>query len=271
MDRIKDKYEIILGFLAVVISFAAFKDSLGKISIDLGFLKFSLADYFLVVVSGFLLSIYLYTIESVLNKTKLGNWKGFNYILLIAYTIFVAFLFSPIPIGIVYLVKLSLPMLIKHIEVINSVLTIISFIVGIVLSYLSNRLSKKVLKAKKNQEINEIEEKEITDLDLARNLFKSEYYSQTILEASKILELHLTKLITRTNNRVRKNNFRELLDTSLKLGFIDQSDYSQVQKVRKMRNDSAHLVIEFSKEQAEESLNIVEELIKKSAANKSYM
>jgi hypothetical protein len=37
MDKLKDKYEIILVFLTLVISFSAFKDKLLKITLPLGY------------------------------------------------------------------------------------------------------------------------------------------------------------------------------------------------------------------------------------------
>jgi len=81
MEKIKNKFEIILGFVTLIISLSAFKNELSQISIDLGFKTITLAEYFLYSVIGFSISLYLYIFEIVARDTKIGKWKLFDYLL----------------------------------------------------------------------------------------------------------------------------------------------------------------------------------------------
>ncbi|GET33181.1 hypothetical protein PbJCM13498_20440 [Prolixibacter bellariivorans] len=268
MEKLKDKYEILIGFITIVISFSAFKDELKAITIDLGFVDFNLSQYFFVIVIGFLFSIYLYTVESVLNKTRLGNWKGFNYVILIAYTIFVLILFSPFIIGLSYLGK-NLINSIGNLRGTSNILSvIISIILTLISSFFSGYFSHRVLKARKDKAIEELEEEEIKDLDTARKLYTDGYFSQSILEAFKVLEVHLYRMISKSDLRVRRFHFQDLIEGAMKLEVIEEKDIPFIQDIRGMRNSAAHRDVAFTKEQAEKTIDFISDLIEKSGSKK---
>ena len=94
--KIKEKYEIILGFVTLVVSLSAFKDELAKVTLNLGYTEISLATYFLYLVYGFCVCLYFYIIERVAQDTKIGNWKIFDYMIQFAFFLFVLILLTPI-------------------------------------------------------------------------------------------------------------------------------------------------------------------------------
>ena len=81
MEKFKGKYEIIFGFVTLVVSLSAFKEELSKFNLDLGFTSLSLAHLFLYCVFGFCLCLYFYTVEFVVRETKIGHWKIFDYLI----------------------------------------------------------------------------------------------------------------------------------------------------------------------------------------------
>lgn len=268
MEKFKDKYEILIGFITIVISFSVFKEDFQDIVVNLGFIDFNLSQYFFVIVIGFLLSIYLYTVEGVLSKTKLGNWNGFNYVILIAYTIFVIILFSPFIIGLSYLGNIlisSIGKMKKSYQIVSNLITLMISLISLILSVF---YSNKVLKSKKEKAIEDLEEEEIRDLDTARKLYTDGYYSQSILEAFKVLEVHLYKMISKKNIRVRRFKFNDLFNGAIKSGIIKEDEVPFIQEIRIMRNTAAHNDIEFNKDQAKKAIDFINRLIERSDYNK---
>lgn len=95
-QTIKNKYEAIFGFVTIVISLSAFKDELAKVSVDLHFIKFNLAEYFLWVIYAFCLCLYLYVMEHRVRETAIGSWKFFDWMTRLGFFIFVLALSSPV-------------------------------------------------------------------------------------------------------------------------------------------------------------------------------
>jgi len=71
MDKIKNKYEIILGFVTLIVSLSAFKNELSGISFNLGYLTINSDEYFLYCVLGFSVCLYLYILEQVIRDTRI--------------------------------------------------------------------------------------------------------------------------------------------------------------------------------------------------------
>jgi hypothetical protein len=107
------------------------------------------------------------------------------------------------------------------------------------------------------------EESEIKGLGIANKLFKDGYYSHSILESYKVLETHLYKTITAKNIRVSKFRYSDLINISLKENIINNEDLKNIENLRKMRNISAHTDQNNTKQQAENSLEFVKQLLKR--------
>ena len=71
MDRQKERYQLVIGFVAIVISLSAFKDQLDKVKLNLGFASLTLSDYLLSLTLGFVLVVYIYTIPFLFITTKI--------------------------------------------------------------------------------------------------------------------------------------------------------------------------------------------------------
>jgi len=263
MEKIKNKFEIILGFVTLIISLSAFKDELSLINIDLGFKTITLAEYFLYSVIGFSISLYLYIFEIVVRDTKIGKWKFFDYTLKIAYSLFALIILSPILI-IIYVILYQLNMQLEENETFTKILMIVLRITLLIVTILySVFAAKRYIIERKIKLQEQAEESEIKGLDNANKLFKDGYYSHSILESYKILETHLYKIVTAKDIRVSKFRFSDLIKISLEEKIITDEDLKNIENLRNMRNISAHTDQNHTKQQAESSLEFVKQLLKR--------
>lgn len=268
MEKIKNKFEIILGFVTLIVSLSAFKDELKEIHLRLGYITINASTYFLYCVYGFSLCLYFYIMETVFRDTKIGSWKIWDYIVQLAFIIFVFILITPIFISINILIykgvnllprsednKINFSIIGQILEGLGVILTpIFSFIIAIRL-YRENR--------RRNSEQNE--EIELRQLDISTKLFTDGYYSQSVLESFKVLENHLINELDKKNIRSPRTNFNKLLDFAIKANIVELTDIPIIKDLRQMRNVAAHSNSDYTRYQAEKALNYVRELLNKSS------
>lgn len=263
MDKIKGKYEVILGFVTLVISLSAFKDELSNVILNLGFFNLSLSNFLLYVVYGFSICLYLYIIEKFLRDTKIGSWKIFDYILKFAYFLFIFILLSPLLI-ILNLISLQIYLSVSlNLEALNRVLFIIMVITSI-LAFISSAVTSQLffsLLRRKNKE--EVEEQEIKELYNAKKLFEDSYYSHSLLETFKALESHLYKKLIEKEIRVQRHKINDIINLALKENIIEQKDITAINKIREMRNIAAHSDSNNTKKEANDALDFLKNLIKR--------
>ncbi|SIN77685.1 hypothetical protein [Chitinophaga niabensis] len=262
MDKIKNKYEIILGFAAVFISLSAFKDELKNILVDLGWLQFTLADYFLVVVLSFSCSLYLYVIEHMASDTKFGSKKLFVFLPYAAYFIFIITLCTPVAIvlnWVIYkLFNSESEKAASSKDVVAPAIGIIMSMVAIVISYYVTKWNAHFQRLKIAYAI---ELQKIRHLESASRLFQDGYFSHSILEALKVLEGHLYKKLFEKKIHVSRNRFNDLIRHALQQNIITELDIPAINQIKEMRNSAAHSDVAHNKEQAQFALDFVRELI----------
>lgn len=262
MENFKNKYEIILGFVTLIVSFSAFKDELSKINLQLGYTTISLSEYFLIVVCGFGVCLYFYIIDKIFQDTKIGSWKLFDYLIRFAYFIFVIILLTPIFLVVnvtfykFYLYSSKSNQVEIWYEIALGLTTLINIIGAITFSM---RLYRK----EQQQQAEKLEEKEIKELDNANKLFEDGYYSHSVLETFKVLESHLLKKLKQKDVRVSPNRALDLINAALKYEIISQNDLPEIHQIREMRNATAHSDISFTKDRAEFALKFIKELLKR--------
>lgn len=264
MESIKNKYEIILGFVTLIISLSAFKDELSNISIETGLINFTLSDFLLWIIIGFSICLYLYVVEKICKDTKIGHWKIFNVIIYTAYFLFTSILITPILIGIgigLYFLYKLLPVDFNYIiHFLHFTLTITTALTITIILHFSSRffVNQRNLKLQ-----DDIEIQEIKDLDNAIKFFNDGYYSHSVLESYKVLEAHLFKKLIAKQIRIAKHRFNDLIQLSLKENIINQGDLPSINDIKEMRNTAAHSDSQHTKKQAELALEYVKKLIKK--------
>lgn len=264
MDKIKNKYEIILGFVTLVISLSAFKEELAKVVLELGYSTITLADYFLWIVYGLSICLYFYILEKIVSDTRIGNWKVFDLILRLAYFLFVFVLLTPILIVLnILFFKLYVILTFQITEPNHTIQNVLHLLTGVIGTILAELISSRLIQEKKRKAKEEIEEQEIKELDSATKLFNDGYYSHSVLESFKVLETHLFKMLTDKNVRVQRYNQKDLIQFSLKEGIISEADMPSINDIRAMRNIAAHSDSEHTKQQANFALKFVRGLLKR--------
>ncbi len=265
-ENFRDRYEFVISFIAVIVSFGAFKEELQAFFIDIGFFNFNLSQYFLFVVIGFSASFYLYSIERVFSKTVVGNWKIFNYIIISAYSIFVLLLFSPVIIILSYLATLLVTSFNKiPSTLLENIITTLLIIISCGAGGASIIIAIKYFRNKRERTIEELEEQELEELDLASRLYHDGYFSQAILETFKTLELHLYKVLNQHNLRAQKQHFNRILRYAQEHNILQESDVQKISEIKKMRNGAIHVEKSFTKEQAENVLHFTKDFIKRTS------
>lgn len=268
---IKGKYEPILGFVTLVISLSAFKDELSKVTVNLEFTSFTLANYFLWIVYAFSFCLYLYIIEHMVRDTAVGSWKIFDWLTRIGFFIFIAALSSPVLISLIRMsvilfgiISVPLSHIIKTINIDKAkipYLDYFSVLISVIAGALSATLSEKLYKLFKISKQETAEKEEIVALDIARKLFKDDYFSQSLLEAYKALSLHLYRKLLEKNITISPSRADELFRISLREGLINQQDQSLIADMRGIRNATAHTNIGTTEVFARRAIDYVGELI----------
>ncbi len=98
----KIKFELLIGFLSLIISLSTFGDKMEKIDINLGFISFTGREYLFYSIIGLFVSFYFYAIDYTFKMTKIGKWRIFYVLTLLAYSVFVFIILSPILITLNY-------------------------------------------------------------------------------------------------------------------------------------------------------------------------
>lgn len=267
LDRLREKYEVILGFVTLVISLSAFKDELAAVQIDLGWIQFSLATYLLYCVYGFSLCLYLYVTESFLKETPLGSWKRLGIVLWVAVFLFGFILVTPVLVLISWLIFKIYQALSVDGALDGHAVSLVGSIISGILGFLSSLLTSRIwFKERKRRTVEMAERREIIELEHAKKLLDTGFFSHSILESFKALESHLFRKITEADYQVSPHRFDQLLAIGTKIGVIRESDIPGIKDIRGMRNASAHVVdAPLRRDHAELALNLVRDIIKRTS------
>jgi len=262
-EKLRDRYDFILGFVALVVSLSAFKTELQAINFTFGTYSYNLGEYFLIVISGFLVCLYFYSIEKVSRNYSFGRYRLFSVILVMAEVLLIFLIASPVILLLVHLGFWIYSLLgdipNENLKTATATLQIFALVINIVLSVL---VFIKYNRQRKEKQLKDLEEDEIKDLEVAERLLKDNYYSQSILESFKVLETHLYKKLTEKNVRVFRGRMNDLIKASLDHGIVTDDDLPLLNDIRGMRNSAAHLDTTYTREHAEMAIKFIKGLIK---------
>lgn len=253
------RYDLILGFLTVVISLSAFKEELSLIKVDLYFISFTLSQFFFLFILGITISFYLYSIERLFNTLTIKQFKILRWIRMSAYWLFILFTILPISIFILWLFAL---INIKYSEILKSAFF---GMVGGIIGLITTSIFKHYIKSKKNIEIEELEVKEVIELETSEKLFEQNFYSQSIVESNKAIQTTLNRILVNQNIDATKIKFFEITRYCLEKNIITKEEFDEIEKIRKLRNEAVHLNVTNTKAEAENALKFARELINKNS------
>jgi len=263
MKEIKDRWQFIIGFAAIVISLGAFKEELTNIKVDYHFISFSLFQYLFVLTISFISVIHLYVIPYIFSSTKYSNLKLFNHIESLSYFLFLIIILSPSILLIVYLLQLLLLSIYElgdeKKNILSSAISLIILILnGIFSIYTVNQYQT----SKKLKEESNIIEKEIEYFEVAEKLIKDGYYSQSFVEIFKIIEIGVYKVLRQKDLVFRKGSFLEMINIANKYNIFNTNQIQHINEIRIRRNQIAHnLESNLTRIEVENALNIAKEIL----------
>lgn len=262
-DKIKGKYEIILGFVTLVVSFSAFKSELEGYKIDLGYIYFSLAEYLLFCVVSFSICLYLYLLDKTFQDTKVGLWSIFRYTTTIAYLIFSAILLSPIflffNLLVIWIQQKFSSTTESEAKEIELVFSIINMFALIITAYYVRRFKKKQAEI-----LHQIEsaEREATTLSTAIKLIEHKFYGHAISEIFALLIKHLTYKLEQQGFVIPSNRFFDIIAVAKKEGLLSSDELQNLELLRNKRNRIAHgQEIIITESEAFEALNLARKIL----------
>lgn len=136
--QLNDRVLFTVGFLALFLALAPFKDELSSYSITYFYVKFSLYNSLLIVAAFLFFSVYANAIENLKNIKLCSNWKFLTFFGSIAdYLYFFAIFGCPLLIiavfAIFFLINLALSSVlnVEAISLISSVISTISLLITI--------------------------------------------------------------------------------------------------------------------------------------------
>lgn len=266
MNEIKDRWQFIIGFVAIIISLSAFKDELNKIVIDYHFISFSLSQYLFIIILSFISVMHLYVIPYIFSTTKYSNLIFFKHIESLSYTLFLIIILSPSILLIIYLLQLLVLQITPINELSKSILSeILSGIIVLIISILSRYIVDKYQTNKKIKEESKIIEEEVKSLELANKLLEDGYYNQSLFEICKILENEIYKTLRQRNLVFREGPFLEMIKIADKYNVITKDQIEKINIIRIKRNEFAHNISStITKAEVEEAQKLVKEILTKS-------
>lgn len=264
MNKLKENYQFVIGFVAIIISLSAFKDELKEIKINLSFISFDASDLFFWLIIGYLIVLQIYIVPFIFSR-KFPENKFLKFLGDTSYTIFIVLSLSPIIIGVVYLFDFLISLIPPISDNIKEVASlVITLIIGVVSGWISRIIVQWFKKEKTKELVEKLEEKEVKELEKTIKLSKDGYYSQAILELSKTIETRLYKTIISHGVDIKRRNLLDLLRVSKKIGILSDNDISSLDELRVLRNKVVHesdLIV--TKEDLYRLLELVRELINK--------
>ncbi len=265
MKEIKDRWQFIIGFAAIVISLSAFKNELNAITIDYNFVSFTLSQYLFILIISFISVIHLYAVPYVFSSSKYSNFKIFKYIESLSYVLFLIIILSPSLLLTIYLLQLIMLQITALEETTKSLLMLIlSTIIGAITAIFSRGIVNKYQSARKIKEESEIIEKEVKSFETASKLIKDGYYNQSLFEAFKMLEIGLYKILRQKDLVFRKGNFLEMINIARKYNIFSKEQIEQINQIRIKRNEFAHnFESKVTKEEAESAQKLIKEILAK--------
>lgn len=264
MNKLKEKYEFVIGFVALIVSLSAFKDELKSIVINLSFHSFNLKDLFFWLIIGYLCVLQLYVIPYIFSR-RYPNSKFLIFIGEASYFTFVVLSLSPLILGAIYiadwLINTIPPLSDRAKEIISSGFTAL---IGVAFSWLATSIVKWYKKEKTKQAVEELEEEEVKEIETAMKLVDSGHYAQSILELSKALETRLFKTLISKGVQLKRRNLLELLRTAKQNELLTDAEISAIDELRVLRNKVAHETdINVDRQTAERLQQLVKSIILK--------
>ena len=253
----KEKLAFVIGLSAILFTLSSLLETLGKYGFSLFGFTLTISHLYYFIAAALLISVYFYGIRFITDRyihitESIGDYL---YIIVI--------LAPPIYIALFLVVLLSnlLGMLFKS-DIARSVFEIVFTIsIGILSSFISEKLRRLFIKKDKISSIQQLQTKEAIFFNRAESLFNSGNYDLSVVECFKSIEIAAQKyLLDHGHISNWKTNFNWIkYFEEKKLVFHEYID--KIQYIKKQRNMAVHGVKPIYAEIAKDVLNITSKIL----------
>ncbi len=260
---IKDKSAFVVALLAAALAFITFKSELTNINISLGFYQINFLQILIIFFVILTLSAYFYALDYTRYGfgVKIQNNIIFKWILPLANLLYVAALLFPLIIFVIWLISLIIAS-INISAMSTSVITFITSFISVIIGAISALLTSKVLtKNIRHRLAEKLEIEGENQFHKAHQLYKNQFYAETILELFKVVELNIRKKFEEKGFITKHLSPIELKWLSAKEKILTDKNLANFDDLRNMRNNAAHQRISFTKENADSAFNIVKNIL----------
>ncbi|MBI3109800.1 HEPN domain-containing protein [Candidatus Daviesbacteria bacterium] len=260
-DFTREKYAFIVAFVAALFAFTSFKTELSLIIIDLGIFSPNLLQLMIVFLVLLSLSIYFFAFDSIRYRTRIQNSPIFRIFIILADVFYVMGIVFPLFILLLWITNVGLNYLLKsQFPLLN---TLINIVVSLITAFITLFISKLKISGLRDKYSREIEIQEESQLERAKELFDKKFYSESILEAYKVIELVIRKELEKKGYRTIGLPTFTIIESAVKSEIIDKELLSEIEKLRLMRNKASHFYTSFNSKDAKSALDLVEKILNK--------
>lgn len=262
--QFSDHNNYLIGFVAVLVGLGAFKDELfnGHIRIlNIWPTWFSLIApiaVFLLIAAWLNALIYL-TENFTRSGIAIHVWLrrislGLNLLALLVW-----------PIMLITLLGYSF-VASRYVGFLSSVLNLVPFALGTLAAIFTGKLTQQVEKGEINKALQLVRKLKEKGLENSEKLYKQKFYSSSILEAYKTIELTLAGYLIRRgaiSSTTPNVPFKYVLEAVVDLGYLEKNDINLINEIRILRNKAAHLDINLTKNDADFVISSTRSILKK--------
>lgn len=259
---IKDKAVFVVGLLAAFLAFSAFKDELSKVYILILGRDYSLLTIMILFIVLLALSVYLYALDYL--KYSLGKYQNFIiFKCLIPLANFFYFFALILPILMLLIWILGFVQITQILNEYRPIIITLDSILAVIAGVLSVFYAVSVTKKIKEGAILKIENQKNFYLKRAIDLFKNNFYSETLIETQKTLEQYLRqRLLLEKDLTTRYLPMMKLIEYANNQSLLDDSKLNLIRDLQRLRNEVVHGMKSVDREQAQMAINTVRRIIK---------
>lgn len=261
MEKLKENYQFVIGFVALIISLSAFKEELEGIVLILSVGTYNLAQLFFWLIIGYLIVIQFYVIPFVF-LTKFPDSKFLKFTGSTSYVLFVMLSLTPLGMAVFVLLDWFFGLFNTSEIYTELVGSGIALLLGVISGWFSQGVVAKYKREKQQSAINSLEAEESVELEKAKRLFEDKYYSHSILELFKTVETRIHLLLIESGIEIQRRSPLELIRVAEKQKLLTQEQLISINELRNVRNLVAHEInFQVTKEEAKKFLDKVVSII----------
>ncbi len=264
---VKDKAVFIVGFLAIFLTVASFKEELSRIYLAIGEHSYSVFHIFIFFISLLIISVYLFALDYL--RYSFGRYQNFfifRWIIPLANFFYSAAILFPILVLIFWIFG-SEPIygFTKQHE---NILHTFDVIGGILISIVAISNSIFITRKAKKEAAENMEKLRAAYLDRAIKLFNNKFYGEAIVEVYKVLEQALKeKLLKEKDFSTKYIPIKRLIELALKENILDEKSVSLIKDLQAIRNKGVHLSDPITKDDAEFFINAIRKILENEKFN----